>query len=59
MVIRPNRLRTDAWREIRHTFSRFLSLVILSALAVAFLVGLRAAAPIWNTPPTNIMTGPI
>ena len=45
MVIRPNRLRTDAWREIRHTFSRFLSLVILSALAVAFLVGLRAAAP--------------
>lgn len=45
MVKRPNRLRTDALREIRHTYSRFLSLLVLSALAVSFLVGLRATAP--------------
>ena len=31
MVMRPNRLRTDAWREIRHTFSRFLTLEELGA----------------------------
>ena len=41
----PNRLLTDALREIRHTRSRFLSLMILSALAVCFLAGLRATAP--------------
>ena len=41
----PNRVLTDAAREIRHTFSRFLSLMVLSALAVCFLAGLRATAP--------------
>ena len=40
-----NRLMTDAVREIKNTFSRFLSILVLSALAVAFLCGLRAAAP--------------
>ena len=40
-----NRLITDAFREIRNTFSRFLSILVLSALAVAFLSGLRATAP--------------
>ena len=35
-----NRLLTDAVREIRNTRSRFLSLLVLSALAVAFLAGL-------------------
>ena len=45
MVTRKNRLLTDAVREVRHTFSRFLSILVLSALAVAFLSGLRAAAP--------------
>ena len=45
MVRRKNRLRTDAVREIKNTFSRFLSILVLSALAVAFLSGLRAAAP--------------
>ena len=43
--MRKNRLRTDAVREIKNTFSRFLSILVLSALAVAFLSGLRAAAP--------------
>ena len=42
---RPNRLLTDAFREIRNTRSRFFSLMILSALAVCFLAGLRATAP--------------
>ncbi len=41
----PSRLLTDAFREIRHTMSRFLSLFLLSALAVAFLAGLRSTAP--------------
>ena len=45
MVKRKNRLTTDALREIRNTFSRFLSILVLSALAVAFLAGLRATAP--------------
>ncbi len=45
MVKRKNRLTTDALREVRHTFSRFLSILVLAALAVAFLSGLRAAAP--------------
>ena len=42
---RKNRLTTDAVREVRATFSRFLSILILSALAVAFLAGLRTTAP--------------
>lgn len=45
MVKRKNRLFTDFIREVRHTYSRFLSILLLSALAVAFLVGLRATAP--------------
>ena len=39
------RILTDALREIRRTFGRFLSLFLLSALAVAFLAGLRTTAP--------------
>ena len=40
-----NRLLTDAVREMRRTMSRFVSLLVLSALAVAFLAGLRTTAP--------------
>lgn len=40
-----NRLLTDTIREIKHTRSRFISLMVLSALAVCFLAGLRATAP--------------
>lgn len=43
--MKKNRLLTDALREIRRTLSRFLSLLLLSALAVAFLSGLRTTAP--------------
>ena len=42
---KKNRLLTDALREVRHTRSRFLSILVLSALAVAFLAGLRTTAP--------------
>ena len=46
MAKRPqNRLLTDTFREIRNTRSRFISLMVLSALAVCFLAGLRATAP--------------
>ncbi len=45
MVRKKNRLITDLLREIRNTYNRFLSILVLSALAVAFLSGLRAAAP--------------
>ena len=41
----PNRLLTDAFREIKNTRSRFVSLLVLSALAVCFLAGLRATEP--------------
>ena len=40
-----NRLVTDTLREVHHTFPRFLSLLVLSAVAVCFLAGLRATAP--------------
>ena len=38
-------LHQDIFREIRKTRSRFLSIFVLSALAVAFLAGLRTTAP--------------
>lgn len=40
-----NRLTTDAFREIKNTFNRYVSILVLAALAVAFLSGLRSAAP--------------
>lgn len=40
-----SRLLTDAFREIKKTRSRFFSILVLSALAVAFLAGLRTTAP--------------
>ncbi len=41
----PNRLLTDTLREIKNTRSRFISILILSALAVCFLAGLRVTEP--------------
>ena len=35
---RRNRLTTDAVREVKSTFSRFLSILVLAALAVAFVI---------------------
>ena len=42
----PNRLLTDTFREIKNTRSRFVSIMVLSILAVCFLAGLRASAPV-------------
>ena len=42
---KKNRLLTDALREVRNTRSRFFSILILSALAVAFLSGIKITAP--------------
>ena len=42
---RPNRLLTDMLREVRRTFKRFMSLFVMSFLAVGFLSGLRMTAP--------------
>lgn len=38
-------LRKDLRREIRHSFTRFLSILVMVGLGVMFLVGLRSAAP--------------
>lgn len=38
-------IQKDFWREIRNTRNRFFSILVLVALAVAFLSGLRATAP--------------
>ena len=40
-----NAMQKDFWREIRRTRSRFFSIMILVALSVAFLSGLKATAP--------------
>lgn len=40
-----NVMQKDFWREIKHTRSRFFSIMILVALSVAFLSGLKATAP--------------
>lgn len=40
-----NAMQKDFWREIKHTRSRFFSIMILVALSVAFLSGLKATAP--------------
>lgn len=40
-----NAMQKDFWREIQHTRSRFFSIMILVALSVAFLSGLKATAP--------------
>jgi len=43
--MKRSQLLNDALREIKHTGSRFVSLMVLSALAVCFLAGLRVTAP--------------
>ena len=42
---KSSRLLTDTVREILHTKKRFLSLFVMSLLAVGFLAGLRMTAP--------------
>ena len=44
MVVNKS-LRTDLAREIRRSLPRFLSILLMVALGVMFLVGLRSTAP--------------
>ena len=44
-----NRIITLSFREIRKTFIRFFSLVILSCLGVSFFVGLNSASKSFKT----------
>lgn len=38
-------MRKDFRREVKHSFSRFLSILLISALGVAFFAGIRSASP--------------
>ena len=45
MVKKKNRLITTSFREIKNSFPRFLSLMIMSFLGVFVFSGLKATAP--------------
>ena len=44
-----NRIITLSFREIKKTFKRFFSLIILSFLGVSFFVGLNSASKSFRT----------
>ena len=44
-----NRIITLSFREIKKTFKRFISLLILSCLGVSFFVGLNSASKSFKT----------
>ena len=44
-----NRIITLSFREIKKSFKRFFSLVILSCLGVSFFVGLNSASQSFKT----------
>jgi len=44
-MVKKSALKKDFYREIRRTRGRFLSILLIVALGVAFLSGLRCAAP--------------
>ena len=44
-----NRIITLSFREIKKTFKRFISLVVLSCLGVSFFVGLNSASKSFKT----------
>lgn len=43
--MKKNRINTISFREIKHTFKRFISLFVMSALGVGVFVGIKMAAP--------------
>ena len=43
--MKKNRINTTSVREIKHSFKRFLSLLIMSILGVGVFVGIKMAAP--------------
>lgn len=43
--MKENRINTSSIREIKHSFKRFLSLLVMSMLGVGVFVGIKMAAP--------------
>ena len=43
--MRKNRINTTSIREIKHSFKRFLSLLVMSMLGVGVFVGIKMSAP--------------
>ena len=43
--MKKDRINTSSIREIKHSFKRFLSLLVMSMLGVLVFVGLKMAAP--------------
>ena len=43
--MKKDRINTSSIREIKHSFKRFLSLLVMSVLGVLVFVGLKMAAP--------------
>lgn len=43
--MKKNRINTSSIREIKHSFKRFLSLLVMSMLGVGVFVGIKMAAP--------------
>ena len=46
--MKKNALAKDFFMEIKKTRNRFLSIMLIAALGVAFFAGVRAAAPDMN-----------
>ena len=45
MRMKKKALRKEFYMEVRRTWNRFLSLLLITALGVAFFSGIRAAQP--------------
>ena len=43
--MKKDRINTSSIREIKHSFKRFLSLLVMSMLGVGVFVGIKMAAP--------------
>ena len=43
--MKKNRINTTSYREIKHSFKRFLSLLVMSMLGVGVFVGIKMSAP--------------
>ena len=44
-MMKKDRIKTTSTREIKNSFKRFLSLLVMSMLGVGVFVGLKMAAP--------------
>ena len=44
-IFMRNAMSKDFFREIKYTFNRYVSILLIVALGVAFLAGIRATCP--------------